>query len=129
MEYLITWTKLHHRLGCVSPGVAKQLAEKELVPGVHVDTSLGNMVFCESCIYTKATWKPVVKVQEEEWAAELRGKVHTDLWGSARVATIKGCRYYITFTDGKTWFSHLYLLKHKSDTLCAYKEYKASLII
>lgn len=64
MEYLITWTELHHRLGCVSPGVAKQFAEKGLVTRVRIDTLSGNMVFCKSCIYTKATQKPVVKVQE-----------------------------------------------------------------
>ena len=89
--------------------------------------SFGNIVFCKSCIYAKATWKLVVKVWEWEWATELRGKVHTDLWGPAPVTTIKGCRYYISFTDDKTWLTHLYLLKYKSNTLHVCKEYKASL--
>ena len=49
------------------------------------------------------------------------------LMGPALVATNKGCRYYVSFTDDKTQLTHLYLLKYKSDTLHTYKEYKASI--
>ena len=94
---------------------------------MHVDTLSGDVVFCESCIYAKVTQKPVAKVQEAEWANKLGGEVHTDLWGPAPVATIKWCRYYISFMDNETCLTHLYLVKHKSDTLCPYKEYEVSL--
>ena len=38
-EDTVTWTKLHRRMGHVSQGVTKQLAEKGLVTGVCIDTS------------------------------------------------------------------------------------------
>ena len=84
-------------MGHVSQGVAKQLAEKGLVTGVCSDTSSSDVIFWESCIYAKA----IVKVHEGEQSMEFRGEIHTDLWGSALVATIKGCSY-ISFMDDKT---------------------------
>ena len=60
----LTWTELHRRMGHISPGVVKKLAENGLVAGVRVDISLGEPVFCESCVYAKATRKPVPKERE-----------------------------------------------------------------
>lgn len=125
-EETVTWTELHRRMGHISSGVAKKLAENGLVTGVRVDMSSGEPVFCESCVYAKATRKPVAKEREGERATEFGGEIHSDLWGPAPVTTIKGRRYYVSFTDDKTRLTDLYLLKHKSDTFRAYKEYEAS---
>ena len=65
-EDTVTWTELHHRMGHVSQGVVKQLAEKGLITRVRIDTSSGDVVFCESCTYMKAMWKPIVKMHEGE---------------------------------------------------------------
>ena len=126
VDKTVTWTELHRRMGHISLGVAKKLAENSLVTGVRVDLLSGDTVFCKSCVYAKATWKPVAKEHEGERATEFGGEIHTDLWGPAPVTTIKGCRYYVSFTDDKTRLTDLYLLKHKSNTLQAYKEYEAS---
>ena len=100
-EDTVTWTKLHCRMGHVSQGVTKQLAEKGLITGVHINTSSGDVIFCESCTYVKATQKPIAKVCEGEQSMEFRGEIHTDLWGLAPVTTIKGRCYYISFMDNK----------------------------
>ena len=56
---------------------------------------------------------------------EFGGKIHTDLWGPAPVATKSGRHYYVTFTDDKTWLTSLYLLHSKADAFEPYKEFEA----
>ncbi|OJT02864.1 Retrovirus-related Pol polyprotein from transposon TNT 1-94, partial [Trametes pubescens] len=53
--------------------------------------------------------------------------MHSDLWGPSRIATIGGRRYYISFTDDKTRFSTLYLLRHKSEAFDSFKAIEAYL--
>ena len=122
----LTWTELHRRMGHISPGVVKKLAENGLMAGVCVDISSGKPVFCESCVYAKATRKPVPKEREGNRATEFGKEVHSDLWGPSPVTTLCGCRYYVSFTDDKTHLTYLHLLKHKSDTLNAYKDFEAN---
>ena len=49
-----------------------------------------------------------------------------DLWGPSPVTILCGHRYYVSFTDDKTCLTYLHLLKHKSDTLNAYKDFEAN---
>jgi hypothetical protein len=109
----------------ISPGITKKLVENGLVTGVRMDDSSDGVVFCKSCVYTKATREPVMKEHEGECTTEFGGEVHTDLWGPAPVATIHGHCYYVTFIDDKTQMTYLHLLKWKSNTLAAYKDFKA----
>ena len=88
--------------------------------------SLGKPVFCESCVYAKAMHKPVPKEQEGNRATEFGEEVHLDLWGPSPVTTLHGRHYYVSFTDDKTRLTYLHLLKHKSDTLNAYKDFEAN---
>ena len=113
-------------MGHISPGVVKKLAENSLVAGVRVDISLGEPVFCESCVYAKATCKPVLKEREGNQATEFGKEVHLDLWRPSPVTTLCSHHYYVSFTDDKTRLTYLHLLKHKSDTLDAYKDFEAN---
>ena len=113
-------------MGHISPGVVKKLAENSLVAGVRVDISLGEPVFCKSCVYAKAMRKPVLKERERNRATEFGEEVHLDLWGPSPVTTLRGCHYYVSFTDDKTRLTYLHLLKHKSNTLNAYKDFEAN---
>ena len=117
IDETVTWTELHCWMGHISSGIAKKLKRVLLLVYKSI---------CESCIYTKATQKPVVKDCEGEQATEFSGEIHSDLWRPAPVTTIKGHHYYVSFKDDKTCLTDLYLLKHKSDTLQVYKEYEAS---
>ena len=92
--------------------------------GVKLETMSGEFPFCESCVYAKATRKPVAKVQGEQ-ATEFGGEIHSDLWGPAPVATKARKRYYITFTDDKTRLTHLTLLCNKNDAFQSYKDFEA----
>ena len=85
--------ELHCHMGHISPGIAKKLVKNGLVTGVWIDDSSDGVVFCESCVYAKATQKPVVKECEGERTIKFGREVHTDLWGPAPIATIHGCHY------------------------------------
>jgi hypothetical protein len=77
-------------MGHISPAVGKKLAENGLVSGIQVvETPSGEIQFCKSCVYAKATRKPIAKEREGECATEFGAEVHTDLWGPARVASIR----------------------------------------
>jgi len=122
---VLTLDQLHRRMGHISAGAARQLVDKALVTGVKLDEKLGAEFFCESCVYAKATRKPVAKAREGECATSFGDEVHSDLWGPAPVETKGGRKYYVSFTDDATRFTHLYLLRAKSDTFDAYQKYEA----
>jgi len=115
------------RMGHISPGIARKLVENGLVTGVRIEDSPDGVVFCESCVYAKATRKPIPKQREGERSTEFGGEVHSDLWGPAPVATLRGRRYYVTFTDDKTRMTYFHLLRRKSETLAAYKDFEAEI--
>lgn len=85
-------------------------------------TASGPDFFCESCVYVKATRKPVVKAWRGKRAAEFGDEIHSDLWGPAPDG---GKHYYVTFVDDNTHLMHLHLLTAKSETSGAYKNSKA----
>ena len=118
--------QFHRRMGHISVEVARKLVEKGFVTGVRLEpTPSGEPFFCESCVYAKATRKPVPKVRDGERATKFGEEIHTDLWGPAPIATKGGKKYYITFTDDMSRLTHLYLLRAKSDAFTTYKEYEA----
>ena len=67
------------------------------------------------------------KVKIEPRASNIGDEVHSDVWGPSPIQTIGGCEYYTTYTDDNSAFSHIYLLRHKSETFDAYKMYEAEL--
>jgi hypothetical protein len=121
---VLTLDQFHRRMGHISPETAKKLVARGFVTGVKLDVSpTGEPFFCESCVYAKATRKPVQKVREGNRASAFGDEVHSDLWGPAPVETRAGKRYYITFTDDMSRLTHLYLLRTKDEAFGAYKEY------
>ncbi|KAJ3738565.1 hypothetical protein DFH05DRAFT_1408736, partial [Lentinula detonsa] len=96
----ITLDQLHRRMGHISPKVAQMMIEKGFATGIKLDSQGPQDIFCESCVYAKATRKPVAKEQKRESRAKSLGEeVHTDLWGPAPVESLRGKRYYISFID------------------------------
>lgn len=51
--------------------------------------------------------------------------IYSDLWGPAPIESTTKHLYYVTFVDASTRFTWMYLLKRKSDTLEAFKQFKA----
>jgi GAG-pre-integrase domain len=121
---VLTLDQFHRQMGHISPEMARRLVAKGFVTGVKLEDSLSGPFFCESCIYVKATRKPVPKSSEGTHATKFGDVIHSNLWGPAPVATKGGKRYYITFTNDMSRLTHLYLLRTKNEAFGAYKEYQ-----
>jgi len=66
--------------------------------------------------------KPFKSVERKTNVLDL---VHFDLCEFNGMLTRGGNRYFITFIDDCSRFTHVYLLKHKDDAFNAFKTYKA----
>ena len=58
-------------------------------------------------------------------ADRFSSEVHTDVWGPSLIRSLGGKTYYVSFTDDKTRYMHLYLLTQKSGVFEAYLGFKA----
>ena len=58
---VISLDQLHCRMGHISPKVARLMVTKGFATGIKLDNTGPQDIFCESCIYAKATHKSVVK--------------------------------------------------------------------
>ena len=126
VEEHLTLDKLHRRLGHISPDTARKLVREKMVTGVWLEyTPFGRPFFCASCVYAKATRKPVAKMRDGEREDVFGGEVHSDVWGLVPVESKGGRRYYVTFINDKSRLMTLYLLKTKDEVPWAYKQYKA----
>ena len=126
VDETLTMEQLHHRMGHISPVIAKRLIKNNFITGIQLEsTSSGDPFFCESYVYAKATWKSIPKAREGERVDVFAREVHSDLWGPAPVETKGKKCYYITFTDNKTQLTNIYLLVKKNDAFESYKAYEA----
>jgi transposase InsO family protein len=79
---------------------------------------------CEGCIFDKQHREsfPVGKSYREKSPLEI---VHLDIFGTMQTPSIGGSTYFLTFIDDfsrKTW---IYFLKHKSDALGYFQQFKS----
>ena len=77
---------------------------------------------CDACTAGKITALPFPK-KAERASAPLE-RVHTDLFGPTRTATLGGAKYMLTFTDDYTRWTETYLIREKSDVTLKFHEYK-----
>ena len=57
-------------------------------------------------------------------AKELLELIHTDVCGPMSHPARGGFSYFITFTDDFSRYGYIYLIKHKSEALEKFKEFK-----
>jgi transposase InsO family protein len=121
MKYTYTWEEWHRRLGHISISGLRHLHAKHLVDGMSIRDSPQDFE-CESCIQAKLTCAPLPKTvsRREREPGEL---THTDVWGPARVPSIHGYRYYISFVDDATRQVILYYMKTKDEASEKVKHY------
>jgi len=78
---------------------------------------------CEICLKGKQARLPF-KTSDTE-VENVLDLIHTDVCGPMRVSSHNGSRYFVTFIDEKSKWGEVYFLKHKSEILVKFKEYKA----
>ena len=78
---------------------------------------------CEGCAFGKSHRHPFPP--SEKRATEPLELVHTDLDGPMRTQSIGGYKYFAGFLDDYSGLARAYYLKHKSDAIQAFHDYKA----
>ena len=93
-----------------------------LIPQINSD----NFDICEPCIKGKMSSKSFSK----SWkSTDLLEIIHSDVCGPFKTKTHRGMEYFIIFTDDYSRYGHIYLLKHKSEAIEKFKEYKTEVEI
>ncbi|KAL4326131.1 hypothetical protein GQ457_11G022160 [Hibiscus cannabinus] len=108
----------HCRLGHIS---------ERRISKLHKDGLLDPFVFeqldvCESCLLGKMTKTPFSGKGER--ASDLLGLIHSDVCGPMNTQARGGYQYFITFTDDFSRYGYIYLMRHKSEALEKFKEFK-----
>ncbi len=116
----------HCYLGHMSLTAARHLITHGFVTGLELHKSpSGDPFFCEACIYAKTKHQSVLKVHQGDGASTFGKEIHSDVWGPSRVETINGQKYFISFIDDCSCLTRIYLLRKKSESFSAYKNYEA----
>lgn len=109
----------HNRLGHPSFQVVQTVMSSCNLPSVNKT----NFDFCSACCLGKIHKFPF-PTSTTEYHTPLQ-LIHTDLWGPSPTPSFHGYKYYILFTDAKTRFTWIYLLKNKSDAFPTFKNFKS----
>ena len=108
----------HCRLGHINEKRISKLHKEGLLESFDYES----FDTCESCLLGKMTKVPFTKVGER--AGDLLGLIHSDVCGPMRSSARDGSYYFITFTDDHSRFGYVYLMKHKSESLERFREFK-----
>lgn len=108
----------HKSLGHVSEGGLNALFRQ----GLLGEQKLTDLPLCEHCVLSKSTRVKFGKGKHTTGA--ILEYVHSDLWGPARVATLRGARYFFTLIDDYSRKVWIFLLKQKSEAFSKFKEWK-----
>ncbi|KAK8597339.1 hypothetical protein V6N12_065809 [Hibiscus sabdariffa] len=82
----------------------------------------GQMDVCESCLLGKMTKAPFNGKSER--ASDLLGLIHSDVCGPMNTQARGGFHYFITFTDDFSRYGYIYLMRHKSEALEKFTEFR-----
>src|SRR5271156_4710152 len=81
---------------------------------------------CDACIEAKQVHWPFLKEVENQ--SEIKGECFmTDVWGLARVNSIGGWKYYISFCDDSVRYFVVVFLKNKGEAAQRIKEHVAKI--
>ena len=108
----------HHHLAGV-----KKLLSGNLVTGIKLDSQADPDPVCEACKAGKMHSDPFPSSQSR--ASRPLQLIHSDVHGPVKVSTHQGYCYWVSFIDDFSRFKAVYLLKRKSETFAAFRQFKA----
>ena len=109
----------HRRYGHVGEQNLKSLANGKLVERFDYNSS----GLCESCIGGKQHQS--LFDSSERQTGDLLELVHSDVCGKISDKSIGGAQYFLTFTDDKSRYSWVYIIKMKDQVFKYFLERKA----
>ena len=110
----------HRRLGHIS----RERLERMVKEGILVDLDFSDFDKCVDCI--KGKFPAKTRAKGANRCDEILQLIHTDICGPITPATMGGFRYYISFIDDHSRFGWVELLQKKSESLDAFKAFKAA---
>ena len=130
----------HRRFGHLGARKLEKLARGELFSGFDYDASK-ELEFCEPCIDGKhhfisfhfifTSFRRVIdyhrlpfRKKGGERAEGILQLVHSDVCGKIEMKSLSGAEYFVTFIDDKSRYVLVYVLKHKSEVLEKFTEWK-----
>jgi histone deacetylase 1/2 len=115
----VSLSRWHSRLGHPSSSIVKQVISRNNLP--CLDETPSELV-CDACQQAKSHQLPYSKsVSVSNHPLEL---IFSDVWGPAP-ESIGSKRYYVSFIDGFSKFTWIYLLKYKSEVFQKFHEFQA----
>src|SRR5262249_35725761 len=121
----ISLDELHCQMGHISPKAAMRLVDEGIIEGIELMSRQEKS--CDSCAYAKSTRKPIKKERSKPRAQSIGDEIHSDLWGPAPIQTPSHKKYYASFTDDHSRYTHVWLMTAKDETFETYKAYEALL--
>ena len=115
---------LHRQLVHIAPDTICVLVRRGAVEGVELIDS-NTPFICDSCEHVKLTQKVIRKEREAPLANAFGTEVHTDVWGPSPTLSLGKRKYYVTFTDDHTRYTHIDILLTKDEALEKYKAFVA----
>ena len=122
----LAWDEWHRRFGHVSISALQQLDKDRLVNGLTIDQSSIPSRTCIPCTEAKQAHQKFP--QEAENRSKIAGeRFVSDVWGPAKVKSIGGWHYYISFIDDAKRYNTILFLVKKSDLTDHIKRHVAKL--
>jgi hypothetical protein len=100
-----------------------ELITNNIVTGLAL-VNLDEPLECEACIKAKLVCQEIASEHEGERATTFGQEIWSDVWGPAKVPTLGGQKYFVSFTDDHSRWLTVYLLETK-DVFKAYKSFEA----
>ena len=114
----------HQRYGHLNIGSLKKLARKNLVDGFNVTDINEELDLCEPCINGKIHRSPFPRVGRRRAVKPLE-LIHSDLCGKMNTKSLGQGEYFLTFTDDKTGYVWVYVLKQKNQVFKYFREWRS----
>ena len=113
---------LHRRYGHLGEQNLQNIAREELVRRFDYDASK-QIGFCETCVGGKHQRTPFASSTTQ--TSEVLELVHSDVCGKMQERSLGGGEYFLTFTDDKSRYTWVYILKTKDQVFDCFLTWKA----
>jgi hypothetical protein len=109
----------HYRFGHLGMHNVNKLMNDDMVEGMDSVNDGGKDSVCEGCVMGKQHRTKYPKGV----ATEPFELVHSDVCGPMSVNSIGGSRYFVTFIDDYSRYTHVYFIQRKDQVLEKFKEF------
>uniref|UniRef100_A0A6V7IJ77 Retrovirus-related Pol polyprotein from transposon TNT 1-94 n=1 Tax=Bracon brevicornis TaxID=1563983 RepID=A0A6V7IJ77_9HYME len=111
----------HRKMGHLNVRDLKEGLKKGIIKGIKLNFQQEDF-HCDVCTLGKLTRSPF-PIRTEK-ASNVLETIHSDVWGPARVESMKKARYFVTFIDEKSGWCEIRFLKRKNEVFQEFKNFK-----